>query len=91
MLFHNLLLIIKQLQPSVDFAVRGQQEIILKYRKENGGNALPQIGQNRHSLFLHARHRPLLFATVHVSSATVHVSFADVPPPLKKILILFCT
>ena len=32
MLFHNLLLIIKQLQPSVDFAVRDQQEIILKYR-----------------------------------------------------------
>ena len=29
---HNLSLIIKQLQPSVDFAVRGQQEIILKYR-----------------------------------------------------------
>ena len=29
---YNLLLIIKQLQPSVDFAVRGQQEIILKYR-----------------------------------------------------------
>ena len=106
MLFHNLLLIINELQPSVDFAVRDQQEIILKYRKENGGNALPKIGQNRHSLFLHARHCPLLFATVHVtsatvpsllfatvhvSSATVHVSFADVPPPLKKILILFCT
>ena len=32
MLFYNLLLIIKQLQPSVDFAVRDQQEIILKYR-----------------------------------------------------------
>ncbi|MBQ8116219.1 MAG: hypothetical protein IJ145_08895, partial [Prevotella sp.] len=32
------------------------------------------------------RHCPLLFATVHVSSATVHVSFADVPhqPPSKK-------
>jgi len=29
--FYKLLLIIKQLQPSVDFAVRGQQEIILKY------------------------------------------------------------
>ena len=36
MLFQNLLLIIKQLQPSVDFAVRGQREIILKYRKEMG-------------------------------------------------------
>ena len=94
MLFHNPSLIINKLQPSVDFAVRDQQEIILKYRKENGGNALPKIGQNRHSLFLHARHCPLLFATVHVtsatvpsllfatvhvSSATVHVSFADVP------------
>ena len=97
MLFYNLLLIINELQPSVDFAVRDQQEIILKYRKENGGNALPKIGQNRHSLFLHARHCPILFATVHVSSATVHVSsatvhvsFADVPPPLKKILTLFC-
>ena len=30
--FYNLLLIIKQLRLSVDFAVRGQQEIILKYR-----------------------------------------------------------
>ena len=34
MLFQNPLLIIRQLQPSVDFAVRDQQEIILKYRKE---------------------------------------------------------
>ena len=33
MLFYILLLIIKQLQPSVDFAVRDQREIILKYRK----------------------------------------------------------
>ena len=33
MLSQNLLLIIRQLQPSVDFAVRGQQEIIFKYRK----------------------------------------------------------
>ena len=33
MLFQNLSLIISELQPSVDFAVRGQQEIILKYRK----------------------------------------------------------
>ena len=33
MLFYNQLLIIRQLQPSVDFAVRDQQEIILKYRK----------------------------------------------------------
>jgi|GEM_PF-918114 len=70
MLFHNLLLIINELQPSVDFAVRGQQEIILKYRKENGGNALPKIGQNRHSLFLHARHCP-------IPSATIYVSFTD--------------
>ena len=31
--FHNLLLIINELQPSVDFTVRGQQEIILKYCK----------------------------------------------------------
>ena len=33
MLFYILLLIINELQPSVDFAVRDQQEIILKYRK----------------------------------------------------------
>ena len=33
MLFYNLLLIINELQSSVDFAVRGQQEIIFKYRK----------------------------------------------------------
>ena len=33
MLFQNLLLIIRQLQPFVDFAVRDQREIILKYRK----------------------------------------------------------
>jgi hypothetical protein len=33
MLFYNLLLIINELQPSVDFAVRDQQETILKYRK----------------------------------------------------------
>ena len=31
--FHNPLLIINELQPSVDFAVRGQQEIIFKYRE----------------------------------------------------------
>ena len=31
--FYNLSLIINELQPSVDFAVRSQQEIILKYRK----------------------------------------------------------
>ena len=31
--FQNLLLIIRQLQPSADFAVRDQREIILKYRK----------------------------------------------------------
>ena len=33
MLFYILLLIINELQSSVDFAVRDQQEIILKYRK----------------------------------------------------------
>ena len=33
MLFYILLLIINELQPSVDFAVRDQQEIILKCRK----------------------------------------------------------
>ena len=33
MLSHNPSLIIKQLQPSVDFAVRDQQEIIFKYRE----------------------------------------------------------
>ena len=38
MLFYNLLLIIRQLQPSVDFAVRDQQEIILKYRKHEALN-----------------------------------------------------
>ncbi len=47
MLFLNLLLIIRQLQPSVDFAVRDQQEIILKYRKEIGGKTEAKIGQNR--------------------------------------------
>ena len=44
MLFYNLLLIINELQPSADFAVRDQQEIILKYRKENGGKERPPIG-----------------------------------------------
>ena len=38
MLIYNLLLIIKQLQPSVDFAVRGQREIILKYRTHEALN-----------------------------------------------------
>ena len=33
MLFHNPLLSINELRPSVDFSVRDQQEIILKYRK----------------------------------------------------------
>jgi hypothetical protein len=33
MFFRNLLLIINELQPSVVFAVHGQQEIIFKYRK----------------------------------------------------------
>ena len=31
--FYNLLLIINELQPFVDFAVRDQQEMIFKYRK----------------------------------------------------------
>ena len=38
MLFYNLLLIIRQLQPSVDSAVRDQQEIILEYRKHEALN-----------------------------------------------------
>ena len=38
MLFYILLLIIKQLQPSVDLAVRDQQEIILEYRKHEALN-----------------------------------------------------
>ena len=38
MLIYNLLLIIRQLQPSVDFAVRDQQEIILEYRKHEALN-----------------------------------------------------
>ena len=38
MLIYNLLLIIKQLQPAVDFVVRDQQEIILKYRKHEALN-----------------------------------------------------
>ena len=42
MLFHILLLIIKQLQLSVDFAVRNQQEIILKYRKHEALTEGPQ-------------------------------------------------
>ena len=33
MLFKNPVLIIRQLQPIADFAVRDQQEIILKYHK----------------------------------------------------------
>lgn len=41
MLFQNLLLIIKQLQPSVDFAVRDRQEIILKYRKHGALTEVP--------------------------------------------------
>ena len=44
MLFYNLLLIINELQLSVDFAVRDQQEIILKYCKENGDKERPPIG-----------------------------------------------
>ena len=50
MLFQNLLLIIRQLQPSVDFAVRDQREIILEYRKENGDKERPPIGHFCHRL-----------------------------------------
>ena len=41
MLFQNLLLIIRHLQPPVDFAVRDQQEIILKYRKHGALTDVP--------------------------------------------------
>ena len=41
MLFQNLLLIIRQLQPTADFAVRDQQEIILKYRKHEALTEVP--------------------------------------------------
>ena len=41
MLFQNLLLIIRQLQPSVDFAVRDQQEIILKHRRHGALTEVP--------------------------------------------------
>ena len=41
MFFQNLLLIIKQLQPSADFAVRDQQEIILEYRKHGALTEAP--------------------------------------------------
>ena len=41
MLFYNLLLIINELQPSVDFAVRDQQEIILKYRTHEALTEVP--------------------------------------------------
>ena len=41
MLFQNLLLIIRQLQPTVDFAVRDQQEIILQYRKHGALTGVP--------------------------------------------------
>ena len=42
MFFQNLLLIIRQLQPFVDFAVRGQQEIILKYRTHEALTESPE-------------------------------------------------
>ena len=42
MLFYKLLLIIRQLQPAVDFAVRDQQEIILKYRKHEALRKSPK-------------------------------------------------
>ena len=41
MLFQDLLLIIRQLQSSVDFAVCDQQEIILKYRKHEALTEVP--------------------------------------------------
>ena len=41
MLFKNLLLIIRQLQPTTDFAVRDQQEIILKYRTHEALTEVP--------------------------------------------------
>ena len=40
--FYNLLLIINELQPSVDFAVRDQQEIIFKYRKHEALTESPE-------------------------------------------------
>ena len=40
--FYNLSLIINKLQLSVDFAVRGQQEIILKYRKHEALTESPK-------------------------------------------------
>ena len=43
MFFQNLPLIIRQLQPSVDFAVRDQQEIILKYRKHGALTEGPEL------------------------------------------------
>ena len=42
MLFYNLLLIINELQPSVDFAVRDQQEIILKHCKHEALTEVPE-------------------------------------------------
>ena len=42
MLFHKLLLIIKELQPSVDFAVRDQPEIIFKYREHEALTESPK-------------------------------------------------
>ena len=42
MLSHNLSLIIKELQPSVGFAVRGQQEIIFKYREHKALTESPK-------------------------------------------------
>ena len=40
--FYNLLLIINELQPAVDFAVRDQQEIIFKYRKHEALTESPE-------------------------------------------------
>ena len=42
MLFYNLSLIINELQPSVDFAVRDQQEIIFKYREHEALTESPK-------------------------------------------------
>ena len=42
MIFYNLSLLINELQPSVDFAVRDQQEIILKYREHEALTESPK-------------------------------------------------
>ena len=42
MLFYNLSLIINELQPSVDFVVRDQPEIIFQYRKHEALTESPK-------------------------------------------------